>query len=721
MTKIFNMLAASVLVACGCLFASQAEARVCFATDPDCGAGGNFGNMNDLKQYDDACNEAGYDQTSCETGKLKYICPYKNSWLKCCNMDYSYSSCVYPMQTAGECGGKFKCTCDQSKYPWTQERCAANSKDSMTGGASCAEQVLNDSGTALDTKLYYTECRCDRGMYPYTADMCDKNATFGDSCMAIDSAGARTEYFSSCYCDRQVYRFSAAGCFPFVGAEESGRCTSGGVTYYKTCKTCSGWPADNLDHVAADPKQEPLPEDYEVCPYAQTTGYYKILRCREPGYEVNGDGSACVPISCTKAAQMFVAHNSNYVLMTGNGLYTYTESINGTNGVSTYTPKSASGSTKTVIVAEDISAYSSYFSSGYYYSAQYLGKEKEYSTYGKILANSCNKAPVVTFKNAYFPKSGTGNYFYSYGIDYKMAYTTYITNTVYLYNGKFELAGKTLYINGRLSADKNDAYPNVDNLYIGSGTSNSGDINIRSSGVLWMKKYNLGLNTLNIQSVEYNDGERADKFNSIRFWLEGSPSDYVTVSANNLQIKALGGIKNANAYIQVSCIGCDLNSSRAAQPDTVHHFSMLYLFDTNWYMSKDRTTHIVYIGPGCFLGNGYSRDTDGNTGNTGWANIVYADNTQYPYINSPTQYDNCKNGSSCTKASFDQGYVVKSNGSLQWVDQNWCSIWCDSASDGSDYGNQAICAVNGNKDHWFAGRGGNKDCFLELGFGSFRM
>ena len=239
------------------------------------------------------------------------------------------------------------------------------------------------------------------------------------------------------------------------------------------------------------------------------------------------------------------------------------------------------------------------------------------------------------------------------------------------------------------------------------------------------------LRELNIHSRNYTDDGRSDKFDSIGFWLEGTPEKYATVSLQALQIKGLGGIKYANTYVKTSCIGCQLetvNGNLQAKPDTVNAFTMLYLFDANWYMSKDRTNHTVYIGPGCFLGNGYTRATDKNTGNTGTANIVYADNTQYSYINSPTQYDSCRG---CKNASFNRGFVVKDDGSLQWVfkgkdvnplfDTTSCSIWCDSAKDGGRYGNQAICAVNGNKAHWFAGRKGNKDCWLELGFDSFRM
>ena len=120
MKKLCNYLAAACLLVCGCIFAFEAQARVCFATDENCGSGGNFANMDDTALLDDSCTSEGYTETSCEPTKIEYKCPYKAGWKKCCNLDYNYSTCVYPMLSAGQCGGKSKCTCDQTKYKWTE-------------------------------------------------------------------------------------------------------------------------------------------------------------------------------------------------------------------------------------------------------------------------------------------------------------------------------------------------------------------------------------------------------------------------------------------------------------------------------------------------------------------------------------------------------------------------------------------------------------------------
>lgn len=376
MRKIYVLIAAAMLVACGCLFASQADARVCFATDPDCGSGGNFGNMDDLKKYDETCQLNGYDQTTCEPGRLKYVCPYKSSWLKCCDPDYNYAACSYPLQIYGECGGKYKCVCDGSKYKYSYDGAGGSSicvNNSTPGGTSCVHQVANSAKNGLDIQTFYTECKCDRALYPYTPDICDENAEVGDTCIAIDSTGATSKYFSACYCDRKIYQYSAAGCSPYVGDETRGKCSSGGTTYYKTCKSCDGYPAQNLDHVGYN-NGTPDPEDYEVCPYRQVGAEYKILACRDPGYRVskNGDydvdengekvkdkdgnyvrlkaGEKCIPMECEEAVKYFVGKVPSY------GYF---------NGTSLVDENGKSVSRTMAVIAKDISVGSSYcYSSG---------------------------------------------------------------------------------------------------------------------------------------------------------------------------------------------------------------------------------------------------------------------------------------------------------------------------------------------------------------------
>lgn len=424
MRKLYGFFAAAMLIACGCLFASHADARVCFATDPDCGSGGNFGNMDGLNDTDCACIAAGYNcpntsavkcakldwtirdkidwdlpsdkigiivgktasfssnvsllpisTTSCNPSSLKYHCPYNSACTKCCDPDYNYASCSYPLQIAGKCGDKYKCVCDSNKYKYSYDGAGNSQKcenNSTPGGSSCVHQVANSSKNGVDVQTFYAECKCDRALYPYTPDICDENAEVGDSCLEIDSSGVTTKYFSACYCNPKIFKYSAAGCSPYVGDETRGKCSSGGTTYYKTCKTCDGYPAKNLDHVGYN-NGEPADKDYEVCPYRQVGAEYKILACRDPGYRVSKDGDydvdengekikdkngnyiklkageKCIPMECEEAVKYFVGKQPNYGYFNGTSLVDE-------NGVKV--------SRTMAVIAKDISLYSQTCSGG---------------------------------------------------------------------------------------------------------------------------------------------------------------------------------------------------------------------------------------------------------------------------------------------------------------------------------------------------------------------
>ncbi len=357
MSKLFNVFTAILLIVGSCFVVSDSQAKVCFLGE-DCGSGGNFSDSSkiDTKQM---CLDEGYtEKASCVVQLGKYMpqhCPYSSLYGTCCGKDYFSESCAYPLESAGTCGGKLKCVCDQDVYKYTGDKC---SKDkAIVGGASCAEQVLNASKNGFDINTYYSECRCDRALYPYTPEMCDDYATIPSDgvCIATDASGNKSEYYSSCYCDRSKYPYTAAGCFPFVGDENSKKCSSGGTTYFASCKTCDAWPAENLDHVGKN-GANPAEDAYEACPYAQTTGYYKILRCDDPGYRVSKDGDIdpdtgdklvagqkCIPIACEEAVKMFIKDKTNYALFNKNG-----KLVDGDGKEIT------SSTTKTAIIADDV-------------------------------------------------------------------------------------------------------------------------------------------------------------------------------------------------------------------------------------------------------------------------------------------------------------------------------------------------------------------------------
>ena len=231
-------------------YASGAEARVCFATDPDCGNGGNFGNMDDLKQYDDACKRYGYTyENSCPAEYIKYICPYKSTWLKCCGKQFRYEGCIYPLEIDksqvgevvdgvtqyGKCGTRYACKCPD-EYEISSEYAETN--NCQPGGGYC----LQSDGTT-DTVKYKT-CTCDEDIYTDVSS-CKNNQTELSSC--TDDKGAVRK---KCHCDRGVYPYAACEYGPSIGAKTCIDSNSG-REYYSRCKTaeeaCRTYDEDDRD------------------------------------------------------------------------------------------------------------------------------------------------------------------------------------------------------------------------------------------------------------------------------------------------------------------------------------------------------------------------------------------------------------------------------------------------------------------------------------------
>ena len=297
--------------------ASKADARVCFATDPDCGSGGNFGNMDELDQYDDVCKNYGYNKESCLAEEIKYICPYKSSWLKCCGKQFRYEGCIYPLEIdksqvgevvngepqLGKCGTRYACKCPD-EYEISSEYAETN--NCQPGGGYC----LQSDGTT-DTVKYKT-CTCDRAIYIDEGKQCENNQTKLMEC--TDSEG---KSFSKCYCDRTLYPKTSC---EYGGKGASCIDSSSGREYYKDCKTaaelceeegyykdCGTWRTNstNINYAVCERDKSKNTHPYicesgEQCPYHPD--YYKCIfsirsYCADKGFTkediVRDSGASC--------------------------------------------------------------------------------------------------------------------------------------------------------------------------------------------------------------------------------------------------------------------------------------------------------------------------------------------------------------------------------------------------------------------------------------------
>lgn len=254
-----------------------------------------------------------------------------------------------------------------------------------------------------------------------------------------------------------------------------------------------------------------------------------------------------------------------------------------------------------------------------------------------------------------------------------------------IYNGKVSFSSANIKANILLTRE--NGKPNAGNSKV------TGDLSIHSAFQSTGYDYDLG--TMNVYGGSGN----------VAAFIAGDEGAYIKFNASRLSLKGLMALKYADAYVARSCIGCQLGGN--GDPDgSGQHFSQMTLIDSNWYLAKGNTDYNLFIYPASFIGN-----NDGYA-NSGGSQIIYADNTKYAFIRSRVQYDNCHNGkSSCRKKNFSYGNVINNDGSLSYIGDGYCSRWCDSANDGSDYGNDRICAVNGSKMIW--GHSGSRKCWIE--------
>ena len=204
MTKSLKYIAASMLFACGCLFSMATNASVCFIPNNDCVQEQVPSGLVPPNVEETQCKNAGYTEESCKENEISYKCPYKSTWLKCCNKKFHYSVCVYPLENDGMCADYYACKCP-GEYSITAEEAKNNN---CNPGNYC---TVND-GTQEITK--YNGCTCDRAVYidedhggKCGTGTASQNQTIAKSC--TDSDGHK---YHKCYCDRSAGKFPYASC-----------------------------------------------------------------------------------------------------------------------------------------------------------------------------------------------------------------------------------------------------------------------------------------------------------------------------------------------------------------------------------------------------------------------------------------------------------------------------------------------------------------------------
>ena len=164
--------------------------------------GTDFGN-DDAKNNDfsdpsgENCKRLGYSVTSCASGLFNSACPYNDKiYDRCCDVTYKYTSsqCSSPKKLSSDiCGGKHRCYCDTTTYPY----------------ASCNSPQIKGSSCTDDTGTRYATCVCPGsvatpyGCETYYASPCNNvcQKAYTDNCRnrtAVQTPYGCETYFSDC-------------------------------------------------------------------------------------------------------------------------------------------------------------------------------------------------------------------------------------------------------------------------------------------------------------------------------------------------------------------------------------------------------------------------------------------------------------------------------------------------------------------------------------------
>ncbi len=251
---------------------------------------GNTLGFNNIEQNFDLdnvnrCKSLGFNKNGgCGANeRVAHYCPYDSSYYdQCCDLNFGYSKaeCSYPNTVSStSCGGKFKCYCDRSLYPYTATSCPS---PKLHNEDKCSE-VTYSNGVAT-TNLYYSDCIC-----PATWITCDSSIHQKGSGTACEYKDVTT--YASCECEAGY----TETCDEFGPKSPMDYCFLKGTKYYKTCKTeqevCE---SIGYTHSADNPcDEDSVIESY--CPRGSGNSYFSCKidpdkYCKNRGFTTSACG-----------------------------------------------------------------------------------------------------------------------------------------------------------------------------------------------------------------------------------------------------------------------------------------------------------------------------------------------------------------------------------------------------------------------------------------------
>ena len=579
MKKLCNYLAAACLLVCGCIFAFESQARVCFAADGNCGSGGNFAAVDEdaiIKK----CTDKGYilaKDCRVQVGmQVAEYCPYDHRYVMCCGLEYAYTKCIYPLKPDGYCGGKYKCACDTVKYPFAQKTATvctntvsnADYDNSIASGGSCSYTGYDQTTKTSTVNLRFTKCACDRGLYPKTAEECSKNTagTSQDSC--TDSEG--NQYFANCICTDEFKKYAEECTY---GIDVNGpKCTQGDTIKVKECCACNRATYPYSDQTAEGVKS------FESCAHEKGCSrgdVYRATKCNL-GYKLGSgsDTGKCVPKNCNEILQEYITEKKiqEYALY-----------------VSGKTPSASN-----VIIGQDVNAEFSNFVgkkviSGQVYAQTIYGND----VLTKLIKRQCAETPQINIIGA---MSSTG----------KLDFTSVALKTSSWWNkGGFECTNCSLevfklYNESKAELKYDSSKPNADNMYV---KMTGAEINAHYTSV----GYNYELGSL---------GFVVKNPSSFPFVIAGkSPSAKILMTGEKFTVLGLAALKYVDLKVSPVCVGttCGYNDTSSGvyfnNGDTYKTSSTLWLDNSKYWLYESGNIRSLHMATSSFVGNELASST----------------------------------------------------------------------------------------------------------------
>lgn len=233
-------------------------------------------NLDNLQK----CKDLGFktEAASCTAAGQNsgQACPYETSLTDiCCDKSYKFrrSDCFYPKTISSDsCNGKYRCYCDTTLYPYSENSCPA-------------PKIHNNDKCAEDGAVFYSGCIC-----PSNWRSCDAKLNLTGNGLSCNENGDNK--YESCIC-KAGYSLT---CDDYGPSSPLDYCFINGTKYYKSCNDIRKYCNNKGYEYSAD---NPCPENQvpkTYCPVKGGDAFYTCsvdpdTYCKNNGFSSQG----CLP------------------------------------------------------------------------------------------------------------------------------------------------------------------------------------------------------------------------------------------------------------------------------------------------------------------------------------------------------------------------------------------------------------------------------------------